>query len=40
MLLGARFGRNAIPEEWVAATQACARLRAIGEALHKKVTGK
>jgi ADP-ribosyl-[dinitrogen reductase] hydrolase len=40
MLLGARFGRNAIPDEWVAATQACARLKAIGEALHKKVTGK
>lgn len=39
-LLGARFGRSAIPDRWLHATQATARLRDLGDKLHKRVTGK
>lgn len=34
-LLGAKFGRNAIPERWLKATQAVPRLSALSESLHK-----
>ncbi len=39
-LLGAKFGRNQIPERWLTAAQAVPRLTALGEKLHRMVTGK
>jgi ADP-ribosyl-[dinitrogen reductase] hydrolase len=39
-LLGARFGRNQIPERWTKATLAVPRLNDLGEKLHKLATGK
>lgn len=39
-LLGARFGRNRLPERWMKATLAVPRLQELGEKLHKHATGK
>lgn len=39
-LLGAKFGRNALPERWTKATLAVPRLTVLGEGLYKAATGR
>ena len=39
-LLGARFGRNALPERWMKATHATGRLSETSERMYRALGGK